>query len=88
MSAIDKTSTSRLPVMAEPELAAWAGKTIAARPDTPFVRYGAIAFWTVVAGLILARVLLVDVAKLRPETAAAPATDTPVLIQLTSGARN
>ena len=71
-----------LSALAEQDLGAWAEQTLAAaKPDTRFVRYGAIAFWAVVAGLLLARVLLVDVTKLRPE---ASATVTPhSLLQLT-----
>ncbi|MBX9710334.1 MAG: hypothetical protein K2X60_04810 [Xanthobacteraceae bacterium] len=64
-----------LPSMGEPDLSAWAEQaTVESSTDSPFVRLGAVAFWTVVACLLLARVFLVDASKLRPEasTGAAP----------------
>jgi hypothetical protein len=81
-------SATDLSQMAEPELAVWAAQTVVAKPDTALVRYGALVFWTVIAGLLIARVLFVDVAKLRPETSATAAPPAPAsLIQLTSGSK-
>lgn len=54
--------------LSEPELSAWAEQsTIAARGRSRFGRLGTLAFWTIVAGLLIARFFVVDPATLRPE---------------------
>ncbi len=70
--AMSSAVTSCASSMAEPELTAWAEqRTVESGSDTALVRLGAIAFWTIVACLLLARVFLVDAAKLRPEASSA-----------------
>ena len=54
----------------EPELVDWAERTaIDAAPDKRGIWYGALAFWIVVAFLITARVMLLDVNKNQPASA-------------------
>ncbi len=54
--------------LSEPELSAWAEQsTIAANEGSRFGRVGTLAFWTVVAGLLIVRFFVIDPAKLRPE---------------------
>ncbi|MGO9357607.1 MAG: hypothetical protein ACLP1D_08005 [Xanthobacteraceae bacterium] len=42
------------------------GATSPRRGEQRKIRYGAMAFWVVVAALMIARVLLLDVSKIRP----------------------
>jgi hypothetical protein len=59
--------------LSEPELSAWAEHaTITAGGQSHFGRLGTLAFWTIIAGLLIARFFVIDPAKLRPESASAP----------------
>lgn len=72
--------------MGEPELAQWAEqKTLGSSSDTPLVRLGAVIFWVIVASLLLAKVFLVDPAKLRPAASSTSATSS--AFHLTSNAK-
>jgi hypothetical protein len=54
--------------LSEPELSTWAEQsTIAASGRSRFGHLGTLAFWTIVAGLLIARFFVVDPATLRPE---------------------
>ena len=59
--------------LSEPELSVWAEQaTIAANEGSNFGRLGTLVFWSVIAGLLIARFFIIDPAKLRPESASAP----------------
>ncbi|HEY0236796.1 MAG TPA: hypothetical protein VGC86_17350 [Afipia sp.] len=74
--AIDREFPESVLHMAEPELAQWAQqKTVSLNSDTSVVRLGAILFWIVVAALLLARVFLVDPARLKPSASTTAATN-------------
>lgn len=54
--------------LSEPELSTWAEQsTIAASGKSRFGHLGTLAFWTIVAALLIARFFLVDPSTLRPE---------------------
>jgi hypothetical protein len=59
--------------LSESELSVWAEQsTIKSGNKSRFGRLGTLAFWTVVAGLLIARFFVVDPAKLRPENPPTP----------------
>ncbi len=62
-----------LPVdLPEPDLVQWAEqKTVSGKSDTPLVRIGACLFWAIVAALLVARIFVVDPAKLHPAQSSA-----------------
>jgi len=58
----------------EQELSSWAEQSIPTKNKPGVGRLGTLAFWTVIAGLLIARFFLIDPEKLRPvETSPAPA---------------
>lgn len=73
-SAVPGSSFRDVSSMAEPELSEWAERTtVDAHPRSSLINVGAIAFWMVVACLLFARVLLVDVTTFHHEASNEPA---------------
>ena len=58
--------------LTEPDLAAWAEKIAVKSASARSIWYGAAVFWLVIAGIIAARVMFLDVGKIAPATAGAP----------------
>lgn len=59
---------------AETDLTEWAEQSVIAankKPDA--AHWGALVFWIVIAGLLIARYTLIDPAKLRPQAGSIPA---------------
>jgi hypothetical protein len=55
--------------LAEPDLAAWAEQIAVKSAGGRSVWYGAALFWLVIACILTARVMFLDVSKLQPATA-------------------
>lgn len=65
--AVASASASGHLYLSEPELSAWAEQsTMASNGRSRFGHLGTLAFWTIVAGLLIARFFVVDPATLRP----------------------
>jgi hypothetical protein len=61
--------------LSEPELSVWAEQAmIAGNERSNCGRLGTLVFWSVIAALLIARFFIIDPAKLRPESASAPAS--------------
>ncbi|MBY0380522.1 MAG: hypothetical protein K2W78_01180 [Xanthobacteraceae bacterium] len=58
----------------EQELSNWAGQSVSAKHKSGVGRLGTLAFWTVIAGLLIARFFVIDPAKLRPVETSNPVT--------------
>ncbi len=66
-------NSSSYAYLSEQELSAWAERSaIASNNGSRFVGLGALAFWAVVAAILIARFFIIDPAKLRPTAAATP----------------
>ena len=53
--------------LSEQELSDWAGRSaIASSDDSRFAGLGALAFWAIIAAILIARFFFIDPAKLRP----------------------